>query len=117
MFVKVKESDNFDDFMTYAIAEGWTLYNTTATGDGIDTTANDEYVIYREVNAETAKDGTSYQVLKGDKVTVLETVKKSDMEDIRDGDVDEPTLTFIAYAVQKDNLTLEQAYNQAFNAN
>ena len=117
LFVKVEESDNFDVFMTYAIAEGWTLYNTNATGDGIDTATNDEYVIYREVNAETAKAGNSYQVLKGDKVTVRETVEKSDMEDIRDGDVDEPTLTFIAYAVQKDNLTLEQAYDQAFNAN
>lgn len=90
LFVKVKESDNFDDFMTYAIAEGWTELSGV-TG-----------VYYREVDATTAKAGTSYQVLKGDNVTVLETVEKSDMEDIRDGNVDEPTLTFIAYAVQKD---------------
>ena len=117
LFVEVKESENFDTFMTYAIAEGWTFFNTTATGDGIDTATNDEYVIYREVDAATAKAGTSYQVLKGDKVTVLDSVEKSDMEAIKNGTVGEPTLTFIAYAVQKDNLILEQAYNQAFNAN
>ena len=97
LFVKVKESDNFDDFMTYDIADDWTQLKEDAEGNVIT-----DLVYYREVNADTAKAGTSYQVLKGDKVTVLETVKKSDMEDIRDGNVDEPTLTFTAYAVQKD---------------
>ena len=53
LFVEVKESENFDTFMTYAIAEGWTFFNTAATGDGIDTATNDEYVIYREVDAAT----------------------------------------------------------------
>lgn len=130
LFVEVKESENFDTFMTYAIAEGWTFFNTTATGDGIDTATNDEYVIYREVDAATAKAGTSYQVLAGKDgyqdgyVTVNDEVTK-DMLNALDKNADGsakpektyPTLTFTAYAVQKDNLTLEQAYNQAFNAN
>ncbi len=129
LFVEVKESENFDTFMTYAIAEGWTFFNTIATGDGIDTAANDEYVIYREVDAATAKAGTSYQVLAGKDgyqdgyVTVNDEVTKG-MLNALDKDADGsakaektyPTLTFTAYAVQKDNLTLEQAYNQAFNA-
>ena len=130
LFVEVKESENFDTFMTYAIAEGWTFFNTTATGDGIDTATNDEYVIYREVDAATAKAGTSYQVLAGKDgyqdgyVTVNDEVTK-DMLNALDKNADGsakpektyPTLTFTAYAVQKDNLILEQAYNQAFNAN
>ena len=104
LFVEVKESENFDDFMTYAIAEGWTLYNTTTSGSNIktDNTTDDTYVIYREVDATTAKTGTSYQVLKGNTVTVLDSVEKSDMEAIKNGTTAKPTLTFTAYAVQKD---------------
>ena len=132
LFVEVKESENFDDFMTYAIAEGWTLYNTTTSGSNIktDNTTDDTYVIYREVDAATAKTGTSYQVLAGKDgyqdgyVTVNDEVTK-DILNALDKNADGsakpektyPTLTFTAYAVQKDNLTLELAYNQAFNAN
>ena len=91
LFVKIEKSANYADYLAdYTIADGWTAL------DGVDG------VYYREVNADTAKTGTSYQVLKGDTVTVLDSVKKSDMEAIKNGTVDEPTLTFTAYAVQKD---------------
>ena len=130
LFVEVKESENFDDFMTYAIAEGWTLYNTTTSGSNIktDKTIADTYVIYREV-VKTTKDELFY-VLAGKEgyqngyVTVNDAVTKEKLNAL-DKDADGsakaektyPTLTFTAYAVQKDNLTLEQAYNQAFNPN
>ena len=130
LFVEVKESENFDAFMTYAIAEGWTLYNTTTSGSNIQTnnTTADTYVIYREV-AKTTRDELFY-VLAGKEgyqngyVTVNDEVTK-DMLNALDKNADGtakteetyPTLTFTAYAVQKDNLTLEQAYKQAFNAN
>ena len=121
LFVKVEESENFDAFMTYAIAEGWTLYNTTTSGSNIETdnTTADTYVIYREV-AKTTKDELFY-VLAGKEeyqngyVTVNDTVTKAEMESIKESN--QPTLTFTAYAVQQDNLTLEQAYDQAFNVN
>lgn len=91
LFVKVEKSDNYADYLAnYTIADGWNELDGVAG------------VYYREVDAATAKDGTSYQVLKGDKVTVLDSVEKSDMEAIKNGTVDEPTLTFTAYAVQKD---------------
>ena len=91
LVVKIEKSANYADYLAdYTIADGWTAL------DGVDG------VYYREVNADTAKTGTSYQVLKGDTVTVLDSVKKSDMEAIKNGTVDEPTLTFTAYAVQKD---------------
>lgn len=123
LFVKIVESNNFDDFMTYAIAEGWTLYNTTTSGSNIktDNTTDDTYVIYREVDANTANAGTSYQVLAGKEeyqngyVTVNDAVTKKMFAALTEAT--RPTLTFTAYAVQQDNLTLEQAYNQAFNAN
>lgn len=90
LFVKVDESSNYDDYLAYTIATGWTALT------GVDG------VYYREVNAATALAGTSYQVLAGNKVTVLDSVEKSDMEAIKNGTVSKPTLTFTAYAVQKE---------------
>ena len=104
LFVKVEKSDNYADYLAnYTIADGWTAL------DGVDG------VYYREVNADTAKAGTSYQVLKGDTVTVLDSVKKSDLDAFKNGTVDEPTLTFTAYAVQLDgfNATTNTAAKNA----
>lgn len=111
LFVKVEESNNFDDFMTYAIASGWTLYNTTTTGSDIktDDTTDDTYVIYREVDANTANAGNSYQVLAGKEeyqngyVTVNDAVTKKMFAALTEAT--RPTLTFTAYAVQSDNVT------------
>jgi len=94
LFVKVEESANFDDFMTYEIAEGWTALT------GVDG------VYYREVN-EIADDGENavFSVLKDDKVTVKGEVTKDMMNALdANGATDYPTLTFTAYAVQKENM-------------
>ena len=109
LFVEVKESENFDDFMTYAIAEGWTLYNTTTSGSNIktDNTTADTYVIYREV-VKTTKDELFY-VLAGKEgyqngyVTVNDAVTKKMFAALTEAT--RPTLTFTAYAVQSDNVT------------
>ena len=115
LFVKIVESDNFDDFMTYGVASGWTFFNTIATGDKIDTDTNDGYVIYRQVDDTIGKQqNTNFAVLNNNEVLVKNTVTKGMLNA---EDFEKPTLTFTAYAVQQDNLTLEQAYNQAFNAN
>ena len=105
LFVKVEKSDNYADYLAnYTIADGWNELDGVAG------------VYYREVDAATAKDGTSYQVLKGDKVTVLDSVEKSDMEAIKKGATAKPTLTFTAYAVQLDGFnatTNTEAQNAA----
>lgn len=88
LFVKVEKSANFDDFMTYAMADGWTALDGQ-TG-----------VYYREVTATTAD--TSFGVLAGDKVTVKTDVTKSDLNALTEATY--PTLTFTAYAVQQDNM-------------
>ena len=65
-------------------------------------------VYYREVDAATAKTGASYYVLKGDTahanglVSINENLTKADIEAIKTAN--QPTLTFTAYAVQKDNI-------------
>lgn len=91
LFVKVEKSSNFDSFMTYEMANGWTQ------GDGTKIRAN---VFYREVAATTA--ATDFSVLKGDSVSVMNTVTKADLNALTQSTF--PTLTFTAYAVQKDNV-------------
>lgn len=92
LFVKVEKSANYDSYLeNYTIATGWTAL------DGV------EGVYYREVDAATALAGKDYKVLAEDKVTVLDNVTKSMMEDIKNETVAKPTLTFTAYAVQKDS--------------
>lgn len=88
LFVKVEASENLDTFITYAIADGWTPL------DGVPG------VYYREVPA--SETDAVFQVLAGDKVTVRETVTKEMMNGLTEETY--PTLTFTAYAVQKDNI-------------
>lgn len=88
LFVKVEKSANFDSFMTYDMADGWTEL-PSVTG-----------VYYREVAATTA--ATDFSVLKGDSVSVKDTVTKAYLNALTQNTF--PTLTFTAYAVQKDNV-------------
>ena len=94
LFVKVEKTGTFvDGKVTYAIADGWTKLT------GVDSVDN---VYYREVGAVTAD--TSYYVLKGSTeypngvVTVSENLTKDEIKNI----TSKPTLTFTAYAVQKE---------------
>ena len=63
--------------------------------------ASENGVYYREVAATTAD--TVFAVLKDDQVTVKTDVTKAQLEAVKNSN--EPTLTFTAYAVQKDNIT------------
>ena len=94
LFVKVEKSTNFDEFMTYGIADGWTKL------DGVDG------VYYREVASPTTDN--VFDVLKDNSVTVKTTVTKEQFNSLTSN----PTLTFTAYACQKDNVsTATQAWN------
>lgn len=105
LFVKIVESDNFDDFMTYGVASGWTQLTVDAEGNAIT-----DLIYYREVAATTAD--TDFAVLANDSVSVKKTVTK-DM--LKDSVFVAPTLSFTAYAVQRDaNITTAaQAWNIA----
>ena len=59
-------------------------------------------VYYREVAATTTD--TAFSVLTSDQVTVKNTVTKADMDAIANNTASKPTLTFTAYACQKDNV-------------
>ena len=78
--------DNFDDFMTYDMANGWTAL------------PNVDGVFYRTVEAS----GTDqvFPVLANDTVSVKSDVTKDMMDAIKEGTATNPTLTFTAYACQ-----------------
>ena len=93
LFVKVEETGTFvNGKVTYAIVNG---ENGWTPGDGTKIPAN---VYYREVGAVTAD--TDFYVLKDNKVIVSDTLTKEDIKGITTN----PTLTFTAYAVQKDGI-------------
>lgn len=103
LFVKVEESPNFDSFMTYAIAGGWTLlsvegdsFDDVLTDDNkINTDVNDTYVIFRVVDGNEID--TKFDILADNKVTVKGEVTKDMMESAKN---DNPALIFTAYAHQ-----------------
>lgn len=88
LFVKVEKSSNFDNFMTYEMADGWTALPGVAG------------VYYREVAVTTT--ATELSVLKDNSVLVKDSVTKADLNALTRDTF--PTLTFTAYAVQKDNV-------------
>lgn len=92
LFVKLEKSTNFDSYLTYEMAEGWT--QLTQDKDGNDIT---DLVYYRKVDGKENTSGTPYSVLKGDKVTVKDEVTKTMMETAK---TSKPTLTITAYASQ-----------------
>lgn len=94
LFVKVEKEGTFvANKVTYSIADGWTKLTGVT---GVDN------VYYREVGAVTAD--TDLAVLKDNKVTVSDTLTKEDIQNITN-----PTLTFTAYAVQKDGFNTAAA--------
>ena len=96
LFVKVVKSDNFDDFMEYSIATGWTALNDK-NADGVA----DDGVYYRTVAATTVD--RDFDVLKDKTVSVKKDVTKDKLNALREETM--PTLTFTAYAIQSANLT------------
>ena len=87
VFIKVEKSAVLDQYITYALADGWNAL------DG----ANGVY--YRAQAAVTAD--TDISVLKNDQVTVKSDVTKPDMEALQAEGAVQPTLTFTAYAIQQ----------------
>lgn len=84
VFVKIEESANFSDFMTYSVASDWTKL--------------DDGVYWREVTANTSRE---FAILAGDCVVVKSDVDKADMAAAKNSN---PTLSFAAYAIQSANL-------------
>lgn len=93
LFVELIKSENFDEYLTYTIADGWTAL------------AGHENVFYRTVgnleNETVLAEDKPFSVLKDDQVKVIDTVDKDDMTAAGSTP---PTLTVQAYACQLANV-------------
>ena len=87
LFIEVVKSGVLDTYISYGIAEGWIELEPG--------------VYYREV-ADTDEDQT-FAVLAGNEVTVNSSVTSELMEALGEKDAEQPTLSFKAYAIQKEN--------------
>lgn len=108
VFVKVTESTNFGNFMSYEIADTWTQL---IDKDGMNVPG----VYFRIVDASAATSNMEFPVLVDNKVQVSKEVTKEMMNALTPTTY--PTLTFQAAAIQyeKTNDTAFDAIN-AYNA-
>lgn len=100
VFVKVEKSTNFDAFMEYTMAEGWTALT-------------DVNNVYYRVVEDTDADQT-FAVIKDNTVTVKSEVTKAQMDALTAETY--PTLTITAYACQamknnNETFTPAEAWN------
>ncbi len=105
VFLKVEETANFGTYMTYDLVDEW-LPLEGYSG-----------IYYRVVAAGSYNSTVEFPVIEGNKVYVPNSVTKEDMNALynADGTVNtdaQPKLTFTAAAVQKDNLSVSEAYGQ-----
>ena len=93
LFVKLEKSSNFDTYLDYAIADGWTQLTTDKDGKAIS-----DLVYYRKVLTKDI--GTAYSVLANDQVTVKGEVTKAQMNALDAAGAVKPILKLTAYASQ-----------------
>lgn len=88
LFVKIDKSSNFEQYLTYEVASGWTELSAA------------EGVYYREVDRDNVNNQI-FTVLKDNKVSVLGSVTKEMLSALAQSG-NYPTMTLTAYAVQRD---------------
>ena len=105
LFVKVEASENFDDFFgSYTKATGWNELTSAASSDGLtkvyyrevaSSTSDQNFYVLADVVSSTAEFG------QNGSLKVLDSVTKKQMDELTSN----PTLTFMAYACQKDGIS------------
>ena len=86
LFVKITKSENFDEYLTYGLADGWTHLGGY---DGI---------YYRSVDKSGADQ--KFSVLKDNAITVKDSLTEEKMSAISSP----PLMTFKAYAIQQESI-------------
>ena len=101
VYVKLEKSLNFNDFMEYEIAQGWTQLK--------DALGNDVPGVYFREVGEVVSEDVVYDVIKDNKIHVKETVTKEMLNalDPEGAEATCPTLTVTAYAVQRSGFEPE----------
>ncbi|MGN1413015.1 MAG: hypothetical protein ACI4WY_02095 [Anaerovoracaceae bacterium] len=106
LFVKVEESN----WPTFKETDGTTLKVKYQLADGWAPLENVSGVYFKTVDAATSN--TEFAVLADNKITVSQNLTKAEVDTVR---TTNPTLTFTAYAVQRDSniTTAAQAWTIA----
>ena len=100
LFVRIEESADLDNYISYTPADGWLPLGT----DG---------VYYRLQEAVTAD--VTYSVLLNDSITVKDTVNNTSAAALKAQGIF-PTLKITAYAIQQSGIaTAEEAWQQVSN--
>lgn len=100
VFVEIQESENWPDGLTYEPAAGWTPLTSEAG------------VYYRDVASDSSQNQDFY-VLAGEGNGELQNGMITVSEDINTLGETEPSLTFTAYAIQKEGIeTAEDAWDK-----
>ena len=86
LFVKMEKAAAFDQYCTYEAESGWTAL------------PDHEGVYYRQVSKSAAN--LRFHLLKNDRVRVKDSLTEEQLATI----ATPPTLTFTAYAIQKESL-------------
>ena len=94
LFVEITETEDFDEYLTYTLADGWKQVATE----------NNSVVYGYEEIIDASADDVVKSVLLNNQITVNTTVTKADMEELEKDGAVLPALTFKAYAIQSDNL-------------
>ena len=87
LFVKIEESSVLDDYISYTVDPAW---KAVSGYDGV------YYIKVADTDADQ-----EFEVLAGNKVTVLGAVTEDDMAALEVANATQPTLTFTAYAIQQ----------------
>ena len=95
LFVKIEKLNNFDAFMDYTPATGWTQVPNVAD------------VYYRTVDQDTTKD-QEFPILLDDQISVKGSVTQAQISALTDNTL--PTVKFTAYAIQRQNLVATEVY-------
>ncbi len=86
LFVKLEKSADFDTYLTYSVADGWTALDGQVG------------VYYRELPVTTLN--VSFGVILNDTVTVKDTVTEAQLDAVTVS----PNLRLTAYAVQREGV-------------
>lgn len=85
LYIKIKKTDNFDNFMNYSLDDGWKKLD------------NYEDVYYREVSKSSEKQ--EFNVIKDKVINVKMDLTKKDFDLLTEDTY--PTLSISAYAIQR----------------
>ena len=103
LFVKIDKSTNFDTFLTYNMAEGWTALDSSGSG-----------VYYRVVDVSDTDTNAAFAVFNENKLTAMSDVTKAEYDTVTTA----LYLNVTAYAIQHAGFAdAEAAWTEVQNYN